>query len=68
MGRAWSTNTSTILTMPIIFDSNTGKNSQVVKTSLNLEAGPGESRTAYELAGESKNTLASLGNDMDVRA
>jgi hypothetical protein len=69
MGRAWSTKTSAMLTMPTIVNPNTEKDSQV-KTTFNFEASQGKS-TTYESVGESKNTLVISGNsftDMNVPA
>jgi hypothetical protein len=69
MGRAWSTKTSAILTMSMVVDPNTGKNSQV-KTPLNLESSQGESRIAYESVGLSKNSLVISGEftNTEIRA
>jgi len=70
MGRAWSSKTSSMFTMPTIV---AGKDSHV-KTTLNFdsEESQGKSRTASdESVGESKNSPVIFGNsftDMNVRA
>lgn len=69
MGHAWSSKTSSILTVPMVVVPNTGKNFQI-KTPLKLKSSQGELRTGYESVGELKNSLVISGNsftDQEVR-